>query len=204
MSGSPGLWADWGVWQKHGTHGMKGGEALILELNRIVYTSGIASPITTRRGQDARLNYLNSKAGRAELKNQGVSDRAMRSWFRGKSHPSKANLERLDSAYWVRRRENLIRSGWLKRHLDNHGRGRRVEIYPVDERHVPEAYRRTQGTRRDLSDRSITVRYVWADMVDAWANQDADLMDEIWEDIITDLDSDFAAYAYVSSVGIGA
>lgn len=29
-------------------------------------------------------------------------------------------------------------------------------------------------------------------------------MDEIWDDVITDLDSDYAAYAYVSSVGIGA
>ncbi|MGW6145851.1 hypothetical protein [Streptomyces sp. NPDC055140] len=45
---------------------------------------------------------------------------------------------------------------------------------------------------------------MWADMVDAWAAQDAGLMDEIWDDVITDLDSDYAAYAYVSSVGIGA
>ncbi|MEK0097353.1 hypothetical protein WDA79_02320 [Streptomyces sp. A475] len=45
---------------------------------------------------------------------------------------------------------------------------------------------------------------MWADLVDAWATQDANLMDEIWDDIITDLDSDYAAYAYVSSVGISA
>ncbi|WP_405785195.1 hypothetical protein OG512_47845 [Streptomyces sp. NBC_01378] len=108
---------------------MKGAEALILELNRIVYSSGIASPITSKRGQDARLNYLKSEAGRNELRAQGVSDRAMRSWFTGKARPSKANLDRLDSAYWVRRRANLIRSGWLKRHLDNDGQGRRLEIY---------------------------------------------------------------------------
>jgi hypothetical protein len=34
--------------------------------------------------------------------------------------------------------------------------------------------------------------------------QSDDLMDEIWEGIISDLDSDWTAYAYVSSVGIGA
>ncbi|MFB7239330.1 hypothetical protein ACFCXK_31680 [Streptomyces sp. NPDC056269] len=33
---------------------------------------------------------------------------------------------------------------------------------------------------------------------------DADTIDEIWDDVITDLDSDYAAYAYVASVGISA
>ncbi|GGS26905.1 hypothetical protein GCM10010252_77270 [Streptomyces aureoverticillatus] len=199
MAGSPNLWAEWGEWQKYNAHGMKGGEALVLELNRIVYQSGIASPIGSKRGQNARLRYLTSKAGRDELRAQGVSDRAMKSWFKGKSRPSKANLERLDAAYWMRRRANLIRSGWLKRHLDNSGRGRAVEIYPVDQSAV------ARGRERpNLTDRSITVRYVWGDLVDAWAAQDTDALDEIWDDIITDLDSDYAAYAYVSAVGISA
>lgn len=168
MAGSPDLWARWGDWKKFDTRGMKGGEALILELNRIVYESGFSSPITSTRGQNARLHYLDSKAGRAELRAQGVTDRAMRSWFSGKSRPSKANLERLDSAYWVRRRENLIRSGSLKRHLDNDGQGRRMEIYPVDQSAVTPSRART-----NITERSITVRYVWADMVDAWATQDS-------------------------------
>ncbi|MGW6575407.1 hypothetical protein ACWGAN_25055 [Streptomyces sp. NPDC054945] len=30
------------------------------------------------------------------------------------------------------------------------------------------------------------------------------MFDEIWDDVITDLDFDYAAYAYVSSIGIGA
>ncbi|MDX2561285.1 hypothetical protein PV371_16690 [Streptomyces sp. TX20-6-3] len=30
------------------------------------------------------------------------------------------------------------------------------------------------------------------------------LVDEIWDDVISDLDPDYHAYAYVSSVGIGA
>lgn len=200
MTGSSDLWRRWGEWQKYGAQGMKGGEALIMELNRIVYQSGISSPATSRRGMNARLRYLNSAAGRAELKAQGVSERALKSWMKGKATPSRENRERIDGAYWTRRRENLIRSGWLKRHLENNGAGRRMEIYPVDQSRVVEG-----RSRPNVTERSVTVpRHVWGDLVDAWADQDDGLMDEIWEDIISDLDSDWTAYSYVSSVGIGA
>ncbi|MFD8573411.1 helix-turn-helix domain-containing protein [Streptomyces sp. NPDC059639] len=198
-AGYVGIWADWGDFGKYGANGMKGGAALVLELNRIVYQSGIASPIGSKRGQGARLRYLNSEAGRAELRAQGVSDRAMRDWFRGKSRPSKANLERLDAAYWMRRRANLVRSGWLKRHLDNSGQGRQIEVYPVDQSGV------TPGRERPtVNERSVSVRHLWADIVDAWADQDDAALDELWDDIICDLDSDYTAYAYVSAVGISA
>ncbi|MFF3604219.1 hypothetical protein [Streptomyces sp. NPDC002463] len=200
MAGSPDLWSRWGQWQKTDVNGMKGGEALILELNPIVHTSGIASPVTTRRGLAARLRYLDSPAGRAELKTQGVSPRTIRSWMKSKGQvsPTRASRERIDAAYWHRRRENLIRSGWLVKHLDNQGRGRRMEIYPVDQTRVEAKY------RRDLSTRTVTVRYIWTDLVDAWATRDAGLVDEIWDDVISDLDSDYNAYAYVSAVGINA
>ncbi|WP_435852959.1 hypothetical protein [Streptomyces vietnamensis] len=199
MAGSPDLWSRWGEFGRFNTRGMKGGEALILELNRIVYSSGISSPVTSKRGLAARLRYLDSPAGRAALKDQGVTARTIRAWTKGRSTPTAANRERIDSAYWIRRRENLIRSGWLKRHLDNDGRGRRMEIYPVDQSHVP-----AERLRPNLQQRSITVRYIWGDLVDAWAAQDADTVDEIWDDVISDLDSDYNAYAHVSSVGIGA
>ncbi|MFE4660902.1 hypothetical protein ACFRFJ_29950 [Streptomyces hydrogenans] len=201
MSGSPDLWSQWGEFGKYNARGMKGGEALIREINRIVYSSGIASPITSQRGLSARLRYLDSKAGREELKAQGVSPRTIRAWMRGKGtiSPTPASRQKIDAAYWHRRRDNLIRSGWLARHLDNDGRGRRMEIYPVDQSQVPEGRRRPT-----LSQRSITVRYIWGDLVAAWAAQDADTVDEIWDDVITDLDSDYTAYAYVASVGIGA
>ncbi|MFC9491093.1 hypothetical protein ACFTZM_34175, partial [Streptomyces hydrogenans] len=60
---------------------MKGGEALIQELNRIVYTSGVSSPVTSKRGLSARLRYLDSKAGRDALRDQGVSPRTLRTWM---------------------------------------------------------------------------------------------------------------------------
>lgn len=201
MAGSPDLWSRWGEWQKSNARGMKGGEALILEMNRIVYTSGISSPVTSRRGLTARLRYLDSKAGREELKAQGVSSRTIRTWMKakGKVAPTPASQEKIDAAYWHRRRENLIKSGWLTRHLDNQGRGRRIEIYPVDQSHVEAKYQRP-----NISQRTITVRYIWADLVTAWATRDQNLVDEIWDDVISDLDSDYNAYAHVSSIGISA
>ncbi|MEU9994209.1 hypothetical protein [Streptomyces sp. NPDC050848] len=199
MAGSSELWGRWGDFGKYNARGIKGGEALIQELNRIVHSSGIASPVTSDRGLRARLRYLDSEAGREALAQQGVKPRALKSWMEGRARPSKKSRERIDNAYWQRRRANLIRSGWLKRHLDNNGAGRRMEIYPVDQTHVDEKRRRP-----GLSQRSITVRYIWNDLVDAYADQNDDLMDEIWDDVITDLDSDYAAYAYVASVGIGA
>jgi hypothetical protein len=180
---------------------MKGGEALVLEIDRIFRSSGISSPVASRRGLTARLRYLDGKAGRAALAAQGAAPRTIRTWMRNKAtiSPTPANRHRIDAAYWERRRENLIRSGWLTRHLDNDGQGRRMEIHPVDQAHVPEARRRPT-----LSPRSITVRYIWADLLDAWARKDTALVDEVWDDVISDLDSDYSAYAYVSSVGIGA
>ncbi|MEU6299822.1 hypothetical protein [Streptomyces erythrochromogenes] len=198
MMGSEDLWARWGDWGKYDARGVKGGEALILELNRIVHSSGITSPVTSRRGLAARLRYLDSPAGRQALAEHGVTPRTLRSWMKGKATPTPVNRERVDRAYWERRRENLIRSGWLARHLDNGGRGRRMEIYPVDQSHVDGKF------WRSLSDRSITVRYIWGDLVKAWADRDESLIDEIWDDVISDLDSEYAAYAYVSSIGIGA
>ncbi|MFG2646019.1 hypothetical protein ACGFYP_34240 [Streptomyces sp. NPDC048370] len=199
MAGSSELWGRWGDFGKYNARGIKGGEALIQELNRIVHSSQIASPVTSDRGLRARLRYLDSEAGREALAQQGVKPRALKSWTEGERLPNNKSRERIDNAYWQRRRANLIRSGWLKRHLDNNGAGRRMEIYPVDQTQVDEKRRRP-----GLSQRSITVRYIWNDLVDAYANKDDDLMDEIWDDVITDLDSDYAAYAYVASVGIGA
>lgn len=188
----------WGEWQKHGAQGMSGARALASELDRIAREGGIASPVTTNRGLAARLRYLNSRPGREVLAKHGVSARLLRSWKRG-VRPSAPKLDAVDRAYQERRKDNLVRSGALKRLLDNEGRGRRIEVYPVDQTAVPEQYRRP-----NINERSVQARYVWGDMVIAWGKGDMDTLDEIWDDIITDLDSDYAAYAYVGSIGIGA
>ncbi|MGW8361859.1 hypothetical protein ACWGK1_14960 [Streptomyces wedmorensis] len=101
MTGSPDLWSRWSEWQKADARGLKSGEALILELNRVVHASGIVSPVTTKRGLVARLRYLDSPAGRSALSEQGVTARTLRSWNRGKATPSAASRERIDAAYWA-------------------------------------------------------------------------------------------------------
>ncbi|MGY5536565.1 hypothetical protein [Streptomyces albidoflavus] len=129
--------------------------------------------------------------------NRAVSDRLRRAWVTGRT-PSRAKLAAVDAAYWERRRANLIRSGALKRLLDNEGRGRRIEIHPVDQSAVPEKRKRV------ISQRTVTARYIWDDAIDAWASGDLATLDEIWDDVISDLDSEYAAYAYVGSIGINA
>jgi hypothetical protein len=188
----------WGEWQKYGAQGLPGGEALMREIERVAREGGIASPAATGRGLAARLRYLASPAGREVLHRHGVSDRLLRAWAAGR-RASAPKRDAVDAAYQERRRANLLRSGALTRLLDNDGRGRRIEVYPVDQTYVPEARRRP-----NLSDRSIQARYVWDDAVRAWAGGDRDTMDEIWDDLISDLDSDYGAYAYVAALGIGA
>ncbi|KAK1176685.1 hypothetical protein B7755_052065 [Streptomyces sp. NBS 14/10] len=199
----------WGIWQKYGAQGMTGAEALVLEINRIVYENGIKSPVTSERGLSARLRYLDSPAGIQALREQGVTDRALKSWKEGKASPSAASRERIDNAYWTRRRENVIRSGALKRLLNNDGNGRRIEIYGVDQSAVQGGYSDGPGdggrARHNVDRvRSIQGRYIWDDLVDAWAGQDLEEIDDIWDDVIQDIGSEYAAYAYVSAVSIGA
>ncbi|MFJ3679984.1 hypothetical protein ACIPPN_30855 [Streptomyces diastaticus] len=194
MSGASDLWGEFG---KYHAQGRKGAQALGEEIERIAREGGIASPVTSSRGLRARLRYLDSPAGRRALAEQGVSDRLRRAWAAGRN-PSRAKLAAVDAAYWDRRRANLIRSGALKRLLDNEGRGRRIEIHPVDQSAVPEKRKRV------ISQRTVTARYIWDDAVDAWESGDLDALDEIWDDVISDLDSDYSAYAYVGSIGISA
>ncbi|MFE1129016.1 hypothetical protein ACFW6R_20360 [Streptomyces albidoflavus] len=194
MSGASDLWGEFG---KHHAQGQKGAQALGQEIERIARQGGITSPVTTPRGLRARLRYLDSPAGRRALAEHGVSSRLLRAWAAGRT-PSRAKLAAVDAAYWGRRRENLVRSGALKRLLDNEGRGRRIEIYPVDQSAVPEKRKRV------ISQRTVTARYIWDDAVGAWASGDLNTLDEIWDDVISDLDSDYSAYAYVESIGISA
>ncbi len=58
--------------------------------------------------------------------------------------------------------------------------------------------------KRVISQRTVTARYIWDDAVNAWASGDLATLDEIWDDVISDLDSEYAAYAYVGSIGINA
>ncbi|MEU0300608.1 transcriptional regulator [Streptomyces sp. NPDC006175] len=186
-----GRWMDLGMFN---ARGMTGADALGVAIERMV--TGIASDVESDRGLAARLHYLTkTDAGYEAMDRAGihVSPRTLMAWLAEERRPNKANRGRLDAAYWGLRRRNVAAD--LKKRLNNHGRGTRVEINPVDQSRVEGKH------QRDLSSRSITVRGVWDRAVDAWMDDDLEELDAIWDLIIEDLGSDYDAYTNVSSIG---
>lgn len=187
----------WMTFGQYGAEGVPGKQALARQLDELL--TGIASPVESERGLHARLTYLTASSnGYAAMERAGISvtPRTLMRWLAEETHPNRANLARIDAAYWDLRRHNVAKD--LKRRLNNGGRGTRMEIYPVDQRNV------LPQRRRDIPVRSINVRLVWDDMVDAWLDEDESTLDDIWEDVIQDMDSQYDAYSNVSAVGFGA
>ncbi|MDH6130359.1 hypothetical protein [Kitasatospora sp. GP82] len=179
------------------------GQALEDALERMIVEGGIKSPPTSRRGLAARMRYLTTTKGGAQaLADAGVAatPATIRAWAKGTRRPRPANLEAIDTAYWnLRARNVLANPGAFKQHLNNAGRGTKVEIHPINQNVVDEPRRRD-----NLRIRPLQVRYVWDDAVDAMTTGDLDKLEELWDDIISDLDSDWGAYTYVSHIGLGA
>ncbi|MEU0625338.1 transcriptional regulator [Streptomyces rubiginosohelvolus] len=186
-----GRWMDFG---KYGANGAPGGEALGIAMEGMV--RGISSPVDSERGLAARLNYLTkSDAGYEAMDRAGVhvSPRTLMAWLAEERTPNKANLARLDAAYWDLRRRNVAPD--LKARLNNDGWGTRVEINPVNQGGVEQKY------RRDLAPRSVNVRGVWDRAVDAWMDDQQDELDAVWDEVLDLIGSDYDGYSYVSSIG---
>ncbi|MFF1917029.1 transcriptional regulator [Streptomyces sp. NPDC058239] len=187
-----GRWKHLGTYRARGIHG---GQALAEAIDRMV--TGIESPVDSERGLAARLRYLTiSDAGYEAMDRAGihVRPRTVIAWLAEEQTPSRANLARLDAAYWDLRRRNVAAD--LKRRLNNHGRGTRIEIDPADQSRVDRRH------QRDLETRDISVRGVWDRAVDAWIDGDEQELEAVWDDIISgSLGTDWDAYTYVSSVG---
>ncbi|MFI6967142.1 transcriptional regulator [Streptomyces sp. NPDC050255] len=186
-----GRWMEFG---RYGAAGAPGGEALGTAIEGMVH--GIASPVDSDRGLAARLNYLTkSDAGYEAMDRAGVhvSPRTLMAWLAEERTPNKANLARLDAAYWDLRRRNVAAD--LKHRLNNSGRGTRVEINPVNQGGVEQKY------RRDLSPRSVSVRGVWDRAVDAWMDDDVEELDAVWDEVLDLIGSDYDGYSHVSSIG---
>ncbi|MFJ6773929.1 hypothetical protein ACIQOV_23755 [Kitasatospora sp. NPDC091257] len=176
-------------------------------VERMIIAGGIKSPPSTRRGLTARMRYLMSHQGGPEALSDALADagssavpKTIRAWTKGTQHPLPVNEEAIDTAYWTLRARNILNNPQIfKDHLNRDGRGTKVEIHPINQQVVDEKRRRD-----NLRTRTIQVRYVWDDAVDALATADAAKLAEIWDDIIADLDSDWGAYTYVSHIGLGA
>ncbi|MFI0779267.1 hypothetical protein [Streptomyces sp. NPDC021212] len=172
-------------------------------LERMIIDGGIKSPVDTRRGLKARMRYLTTtKGGPQALADAGIhaTPATIRAWTRGTQRPRPANLEAIDTAYWNLRAHNVLTNpGALKQHLNRNGRGTRIEIHPVNQTTVDEPRRRD-----NLRIQHRQVRYIWDDAVDALVASDLDTLEDLWDDIIAELDSDWGAYTYISYIGIGA
>lgn len=200
-------------WRNFGLYGAAGdpgnihggvalGRALEDALERMIVEGGVKSPVTTRRGLTARMRYLtNTKAGPQALADAGItaSRSTVRAWTLGTRSPRPANLEAIDTAYWNLRARNVMANpAALKQHLDRGGRGTTMEIHPINQ-NVVHAPRR----RDNLRMRRLQIRYIWDDAVDAMIANDLPALEDAWDDVTAELDSDWGAYTYVSHVGLG-
>ncbi|MGP4088761.1 transcriptional regulator [Streptomyces sp. KR55] len=181
---------------KYGARGIKGHHAVARQLDRLA--GYIATPITARRGLLARLHYLTrTKHARQAARDAGltVADRTLKAWLEGKQNPSKKNLERIEEAYRTVRRHNVSR--YLLNRLNREGRGTRVEIHPLNQSQVP------RPRQRVVDYRTLNIRH-WDDVVQAWADDDDQALDDAWVEQIIDLGSQWGQYEYVTNVGFAA
>lgn len=156
------------------------------------------TPVTFRRGLLVRLHYLTRSAhARQTARAAGltVTDRTVKAWLEGARRPSKRNLELIEEAYWMVRRQNVAR--YLLRRLNSGGRGTRVEIHPLNQSQVP------RPRQRVVEYRSLNIRQ-WDALVRAWTDGNDAALDDAWVQQLVDLGSQWGRYEYVTNVGFAA
>lgn len=181
---------------RYGARGIKGHEAVARQLDALA--GYIVTPVTTHRGLLARLHYLTRTPhalAAARAAGLTVSDRTLKAWLDGKRSPSKRNLERIEAAYRTVRRHNVAR--YLLARLNREGRGTRVEIHPLNQSQVD------RPRQRVVEFRTLNIRR-WDRIVEAWATDDVQALDDAWVDQIVDLGSQWGQYEYVTNVGFAA
>jgi hypothetical protein len=181
----------------YGARGIKGYEAVARQLDALA--GFVATPITARRGLQARLHYLtrtpHARAAAREAR-LTVTDRTLRAWLDGRRSPSRRNLDRIETAYCALRRHNVAR--YLLARLNREGRGTRVEFHPLDQSQVD------RPRRRVVEYRTLNVRH-WDRIVEAWAEGDDQALDEAWiSDATVDPGSEWGQYEYVTNIGFAA
>ncbi|KPC91289.1 hypothetical protein [Streptomyces albus] len=185
----------------YGAHGRKSSELAGEVLDRLAAEGGIRSPVTTRRGLTARLNYLtNSPTGYQAMREAGitVARGTLRRWLQRKQTPSRDNLARLDAAYRAYRHRNVARH--LLQRLNARG-GTWVEIQPLDQSAVADPRKRVIEPVAEF--RRLKIR-TWDQIVKAWAAGDDAALDAAWVEWLKTLGSDWGKYEYATSVGFSA
>ncbi|MGX1886934.1 transcriptional regulator [Streptomyces sp. NPDC055287] len=175
-----------------GAQGVPAAVALTTTLDEI---AGITHPYpTAEAGCRRHLLYLTrSRAGYALMQHSGIrlDRRKIAAWLSEERSPRAEQRLRVEEAFRLLRRRNMAPS--LTRRLNSDG-GTRVEIYPVDQSKVDAKHQRAARWRR----KNI---YRWDPIVAAWSRSDLRDLTHQWQDVISDLDSDWRQYEHVTHLG---
>ncbi|GCB88125.1 hypothetical protein SALB_00794 [Streptomyces noursei] len=180
---------------RRGAQGVPGALALTATLDEI---SQVTDPYKTSEDRLRRnLLYLTrSRIGYVYMQDCGVrlERRKITAWLAEDRTPSAEQQLSLEDAFRLLRRRNMAAS--LTRRLNADG-GTRMEIYPVDQSGVDPKHQRVARWRR----KNI---YRWDGIVEAWSRSDLQDLTHQWEDVISDLDSDWRQYEHVTHLGFWA
>jgi len=148
-----------------------------------------------RQGWHAQLSQLTSTArGRATAERAGFTVRSLREWLSEDRTPTKSNRAAIERAYIEDRKTGRSKAidQELRQQLSNPPRGTRIEVYTED---APDTPRRQPTVDPDR----------WDEILDAFEDDDYDDLENIWEDIVDDMDTSGnegdLLVAYVSSLG---
>ncbi|MEU9015710.1 transcriptional regulator [Streptomyces sp. NPDC048479] len=177
-----------------GAKGLEGGRALAASLDRRTFDD-VAWVRSDEEHLQQAVKYLAAKTGAAaalQAHDITADPAALTAWRKGHRTPSPEEKQRLIPAFRDLRRRNI--APYLTRVL-NADSGTRIEIHPVDQEVVETRHRRYLRVR-------LKNIYRWNAIGQAWAQQDFLLLEELWRDVISDMDSDYRKYEYVRHIGI--
>ncbi|MFJ3644458.1 transcriptional regulator [Streptomyces murinus] len=177
-----------------GAQGIEGGRALAKSLDERVFDD-----VEWRRSDAERLHqalaYLTKKKSAAgTLHAHGITADAdtLAAWRSKTRTPDAEQQQRLQQAFRDLRRRNI--APYLTGVLNADG-GTQIEIHPVDQETVEAAHRR-----------NLRVRYKnvwrWDAVIASWARQDSLEMEHLWQDLMSEMESDHRSYYYVQHIGI--
>jgi hypothetical protein len=100
----------------------------------------------------------------------------------------------------LRAAKALAGPGALKQHLSCGAQGIKMEIHPIGQILVDDHARRNNLRVRKL----LQARHIWDAAVDAVIEGNPGALEDVWDDVIAELDSGWGACTCVSHIGLGA
>ncbi|MEU5157776.1 MULTISPECIES: hypothetical protein [Actinomycetes] len=157
---------------------------------------GVKSPITTRRGLDARLRQLNEHRDIAIQ--HGVKLSSLNNWTNGRRDPRKrkASLEKIERAYQAVLAQRSTAGRRAVRKEFDRGRGANIQVTPLNQAAVREKHRRViQPGEIRISE------YRWAPLLKAWERGDYDEMEDLAFAAMEE-GGEYLVYAWVGSAAV--